>query len=83
MIALKMIEMIEESSSQGAMPIGWRMRNKALAELRRQSRHTGDVRLSDGRLAFLGVPIEVADVKNSLGAELMVNSAQDVSKAPE
>ena len=73
-IALKMIEMIEELSAQGAMPVGWRMRNKALAELRRQSRHTGDVRLSNGRLAFLGVPIEVGDVKNSLGAELMVNT---------
>jgi hypothetical protein len=73
-LALKMIEMMEESSSQGAMPVGWLMRNKALAELRRQSRHTGDVRFSNGRLAFFGVPIEVGDVKNSLGAELMVNS---------
>ena len=83
MIALKMIEMIEELSSQGAMPVGWRMRIKTLGDLRRQSRHTGDVRLSNGKLAFLGVPIEVADVKNSLGAELLMHRAGDARKISE
>jgi hypothetical protein len=82
MIALKMIQMIEQSSSREAGALGWRMRIKTLATLRRQSRHTGDVRLSNGMLTFRGVPIEVANVTNSLGAEL-IHRTPDAGNAPE
>jgi hypothetical protein len=73
MIALKMIEILEAVGSSGAKPVAWRMRHKTLYELRRESRHTGDVRTMEGRITFLAVPIEVADVRNSLGAELVTN----------
>ena len=71
MIATKMIELMDMSTSQGSKPLAWRIRDKTLSDLRRQSRHTGDVRSRDGRLTFLDLPIEVGDVRNSLGAELL------------
>jgi len=47
------------------------MRHQALSVLTRQSRHTGDVAMMDGKPSFRGVPIEIGDVRNALGAELL------------
>ena len=76
MIAMKMIEIMEHSVSKGCKPVAWRLRDKALTELRRQSRYTGDVKIKDGQATFLRLPIEIGDVRNSLGAELITQPAQ-------
>jgi hypothetical protein len=73
-IALRMIDIMDASTARGIKPVAWRMRPRALIELRRESRHTGDVRLAGGLLTFFAVPIELGDVRNSLGAELLTSA---------
>jgi len=65
-----MIEIMQVSISSGDKPRAWRMREKEFSVLKRQSRHTGDVANANGQSTFLHVPIEIGDVRNSLGAEL-------------
>ena len=71
MIALKMIAQLEAAKTGGQKPVSWRMRPTAFVELKRQSRYTGDVSQNNGRATFIGIPIEIADIRNSLGAELL------------
>jgi len=75
MIASKMIELVDIFTVQGQMPLAWRMRHQALSDLTRQSRHTGDVAMMEGKPSFRGVPIEIGDVRNALGAELLARQA--------
>jgi hypothetical protein len=70
-IALKMIAQLEAAKIGGQKPVSWRMRSTAFLELKRQSRYTGDVGQRDGRATFIGIPIEISDIRNSLGAELL------------
>jgi hypothetical protein len=70
-IALKMIEMLEGASRAQSSPISWRMRSGTFKNLKRQSRHTGDVRMANGVQTFIGVPIEISKTLNSLGVELV------------
>lgn len=74
MIAMQMLEIMERSISKGSQPLGWKMRDNTLIKLKRQSRHTGDIKVLDGRITFLDVPVEIFDVRNSLGAELVTRS---------
>ena len=71
MLALKMIDMLEAASSSRRQPVVWKMRETTFRQLRRQSRHTGDVSQTERVAAFRNVQIEIGDVRNALGAELV------------
>jgi hypothetical protein len=70
-LALEMMDLMDESRAHGRKPVAWRMRDVVVARLQRESRNTGDVQLTDGQLTFCSIPIEIADVRNSLGVELL------------